>query len=314
MAQRSVNLNSIMPGTSFMIRGKLSFSRVTSLIEGEELTRRVESARKNGSIPVETPHTTASISEAQFVKPDDPNTIDPNQLKLIETYVNESLYQSKQHPERGWCYTGYNKGNRLPSIGVLNPANKTVQQVTPEGELANGLDVTLVMTVYKPKRQINNGLSMESIIVNEPIRYYDGSANGVGQALAGYGLTFVPDAAAANAQRSVHGGTPAGMEPVDENPFAANAPAPVQPPSGNPYSTAPQQASPYANYNYQQQPAAQAAAPAPAPAQNPYAGQPQGQPQPQYEAFEPNVQVAAPAPAPAPTQGALKYDGSDKQY
>lgn len=296
MSNRTVQLNSLTPGTEFMIRGKLSFSRITSQIAGEELARRIESAKRNGMIPVERPHTTASITNAQVVYKD------ANNKTPEEIYAEESLWQSSSHPERGYCYTAYNKGSYLPRVGTLAGDGMTVNEIVPENELANGLDVTFVIRVFKPKTQRNNGTSLEGIIVNEPIRYYDGNA--MASALSGHGLTWNSDnstrrpatPAAPDVQNQPYGNY--GNQPV-QNPYQTpygQQPQPVPQPQGNPFSAQPQTAAPYQN-----------PAPAPSPAPAPAA--------PNYETFEPSGQ-AAPAPAqnPAPNQGGIRYDGSDRQY
>lgn len=287
MANRTVSLNQVEPGTTFMVRGNLTFSRITSRIEGEELTRRIDSARRNGIIPIDKPHTTASINHARVVYTNVDQNGNPVSKTLIEQYAEESLYQSSKNPQQGLHYNAYNKGTNLPNVGVLAEDGKTVNGVIPEHELANGLDVTLVMRVFKPKTQMNHGVCLEGVIVNEPIRYYDGNA--MANSLSEHGITWNPAPAPANQPAN---------QPV-QNPYQSSNTAPqtsqdepfgqpVKPPVGNPYSTS-----------------------APAPAQT--------APEQNFETFSPSQQPApAPAPAPAnqpePNQGGIRYNANDRQY
>lgn len=275
MANRTISLNKIEPGTTFMVRGKLSFSRITSRIEGEELTRRIDSARRNGLIPIDKPHTTASITNARVVYQNVDAQGNPTTKLDAEIYAEESLYQSRKNPQSGWCYNAYNKGSALPDVGILDKDGKTVNGIVPEHELANGLDVTLVMRVFKPKNQMNHGVSLIGIIVNEPVRYYDGNA--MANSLQEHGLTW-------------------NSPPAQETSFEPN-----QQPVQNPY-----QADNQAPCGSQDNPFGQPINP---PTGNPYTSAPAAQQQPEFETFEPNQQ-----PAPASASSGIHYNAEDRNY
>lgn len=260
MANRTVALNSLAPGTSFMIQGTLTFSRITSRIEGEELKRRIDTATRNGWIPVDKPHTTASISNARVVYANVDANGNPISKTPAEIYAEESLYQSRKDPSQGLCYTGNNKGNQLPTVGVLSADRHSVDGIIPEHELANGLNVTLVMRVFKPKTQRNNGVSLEGIIVNEPIRYFDNNA--ISQSLEAYGLAWNPAPVAPSDTTNTTASESTAATPTPSAPTASAAPfgQPVSAPQGNPYST---QGVPNQN-GFMNPPEPIAAAPAPA--------------------------------------------------
>lgn len=180
MARRTVDTNQLTAGTIFMVRGKMSYSRIASQIAGEELAKDIAKHNKRGWYPVTTPYTQATISNAEILFKD------PNSLSNEEIYAKESLYQkNNQSPAEGFYFRALNKGNRLPYIGVREPNSNVVNQINPEGELAVGLDVTLVLKVFQGNP--NKGVSLEGIIVNEPIRYYNA---GDGAGLAELGITF----------------------------------------------------------------------------------------------------------------------------
>lgn len=185
MSNRTVNTNQLTPGTTFMVQGKVGFSRIASRIEGEELQQDMRRRQSKGWPPTEKPYTTMTINQANVL------VKNPQQPSPEEQYAIESLYtSSSQRGQGGYSFTGNNKGTRgLPYVAVRRPDNpNVVDQIQPEGELANGLDVTLVMRVFKGKP--NNGISLDGIIVNEPIRYFDNARAGAG--LGAFGITFNP--------------------------------------------------------------------------------------------------------------------------
>ena len=185
MSNRTISTNQLTPGRIFLVRGKVGFSRLTSRIEGEELQQDIQRRRSKGWLPIEKPYTTITINQAEVI------VTDRNNIQPEEQYAIESLYtSSSQRGQGGYSYTVNNKGTRsLPYIAVTRAgAQGVVDQIQPEGELANGLDVTLVMRVFKGKPNI--GVSLDGVIVNEPIRYFDNTRAGAG--LEGFGITFNP--------------------------------------------------------------------------------------------------------------------------
>lgn len=233
MSNRTITTNQLTPGRIFLVRGKVGFSRLTSRIEGEELQQDIQRRRSKGWLPIEKPYTTITINQAEVI------VKDRNNIQPEEQYAIESLYtSSSQRGQGGYSYTANNKGTRaLPYIAVTRAGTQgVVDQIQPEGELANGLDVTLVMRVFKGKP--NMGVSLDGVIVNEPIRYFDNTRAGDG--LDGFGITFnplapgtLPTAAETDNSHSAEQPAYAGHEDL---PFvsegagaAANAAAPVAP-------------------------------------------------------------------------------------
>lgn len=185
MSNRTISTNQLTPGRIFRVRGKVGFSRLTSRIEGEELQQDIQRRRSKGWLPIEKPYTTITINQAEVI------VTDRNNIQPEEQYAIESLYtSSSQRGQGGYSYTANNKGTRsLPYVAVARAgAQSVVDQIQPEGELANGLDVTLVMRVFKGKPNI--GVSLDGVIVNEPIRYFDNTRAGAG--LDSFGITFNP--------------------------------------------------------------------------------------------------------------------------
>ncbi|NUQ96184.1 MAG: hypothetical protein HOY79_06335 [Streptomyces sp.] len=184
MANYSISAGKIAEGKNVFIRGKLGFAVLARLIEGAELVASDQRKTQNGMSPVGKPHTTATIihAEVQFADPDNPT--------LEEQFVSERRYDSPKRPETGLNYSIDSKGSTLPVIAIPSPkGDGTYDQDESGRELAQGLDVTLVLRTYKPKNFNNRGLALEQVIVHEAPRYY--SAGGVDQAeLAARGIVL----------------------------------------------------------------------------------------------------------------------------
>ncbi|KAB7839490.1 hypothetical protein [Streptomyces mobaraensis] len=184
MANYAVSASKLTENTSVFIRGKLAFAVLARVIEGEELTASDQRKVKNGMSPVGRPHTTATITnaEVQFADPSNPT--------IEETFVSERRYNSTMRPETSPNYSIDSKGSKLPIILIPSAAGDGTYDRDETGrELAQGLDVTLVLRVYKPKDFNNRGLALDQVIVHEAPRYH--KAFGVDQAaLAARGIVL----------------------------------------------------------------------------------------------------------------------------
>lgn len=232
MAIHQIQPEALTEGASVLVDGRLVFGRLRTRFEGEELVRR----NQGRTYPVTSPHTTVTVGGASV------RYRNPAAPTIEEQYVAERVYTSKTHPEHGPSYSLDSKGNNLPEIYAKADNGHYVQDDDPQ-ELANGLDVTLVITVYKPRAYEKRGLALTRVLVNEPIRYY-GGGDGVDTAdLASRGIVF--DGASHPVRPGDHepSATPAdpGEEPaadevpagtvIDENGFAAPAPTAVPAPT-----------------------------------------------------------------------------------
>ncbi|MFF8918068.1 hypothetical protein ACF08M_33380 [Streptomyces sp. NPDC015032] len=184
MTNYSISASQITEGKSVFIRGKLGFAVLARLIEGAELVTSDQRKTKNGMNPVGKPHTTATITHAEV------QFADPNSPTLEEQFVSERRYDSPKRPETGPNYSIDSKGSTLPVIAIPSlKGDGTYDQDESGQELAQGLDVTLVMRTYKPKNFNNRGLALEQVIVHETPRYYN--ASGIDQAeLAARGIVL----------------------------------------------------------------------------------------------------------------------------
>lgn len=189
MSNRTVQNSQLTPNTAFYVQGELGFARITSQIAGEELRKSDERRSARGWIPVGKPYTTATVNKAQVLMKN------PQAPTTEETYAQESLYTS-QNSNGGYSFTCNNKGKFLPWVGQRND-DGSVDQIVPEGELASGLKVTLCMRIFAVRGRMNKGVTLDGIIVEEPIRYYTNNQAGAMLAESGIAFHANPEAEAA---------------------------------------------------------------------------------------------------------------------
>lgn len=223
--------NDLTPNTNILVRGRTTFSRIARRVEGEELEREKARERARGARVIhDKPYTCLSIDQAEVVMRD------PNNPTKEEIWAQEHLFTSNSGKYTGYCFTARNKSTTLPKVCLMNGLSGTAPEMEEPlpAELANGLLVTMVLRVFQAMP--NNGVSLDRVILHEPIRYYNSSIPD----LSAWGMTIkpaenpAPQAPATAAPQA----QPAAPAPVPNT----AAPAPVAPPTGNPFTTvAPQQ-------------------------------------------------------------------------
>lgn len=235
MAQKTISAEQLTEGRTVHIRGELGFSRITSLIEGEELQRSIARQKQGRRRYItDKPHVAVRLSHAQVVVPEgrEPTT--------EETYVAERCFTADQYPESGTNYSIESKGNglNLPIIALQSETEPgKYEQDTSGRELAPGLDVTLVLEVYKAGDQLNRGLSIQQVIVNEPVRYF--SAGGVDtEELKARGIEFTSTPQVINPSQA----STSGPVPEESGEEALPAPQPSARPTAAPPAWAQQPA------------------------------------------------------------------------
>lgn len=238
MANYSISASQLAEGTRVFIRGKLGFARLTRPIAGPELAASDQRKIQNGMSPVGKAHTTATITEAEV------GFADPANPTVEEKFVSERCYVSAKNPDTGANYSIDSKGTSLPIIAIPSASGDgTFDQDASGQELAQGLDVTLVLRVYKPKNFVNRGLALDQVIVNETPRYYTGGVST--NELAARGIVFNAPPRAVQAQAGNgstrsdgsalgNGEEPVGTEVEDGLAFPAPQPAAVSAPVSAP--------------------------------------------------------------------------------
>lgn len=221
---KTVSTNDIKPGTSMYVSGKIHYSHVATMIKGEELQRKIQRAQLDRRNCPSGEHTSISLVDARVM------VGDPQNMTPAEKYASESLVYSKIDPQTNnvaWRLNFDNKSKFLPRVLVRRDGEKKVyDEVKLEHELDRGLDVTLCFSIYASNKG-NNGIRLDTILVNEPLRYY---RNDVISKLEQMGLVVnrLPEESSDTLGDMVA----VGADDDAEN----NSAAPVQGPSANPFS------------------------------------------------------------------------------
>lgn len=221
MANKQYSTDMLQAGDTFVVRGRTSYPRLTHVLDGEELQEEIKRATQQGRIPTTTPHVYTTLVDAtiEYVNPQAPT--------LAECYAAERLYTNKDGKV---CYTAVRKSQTLPDFGVVNPNDYTKVDgiyLDPNKTLANGLDVKCYFRVFDTKAGMHKGISLDAIVFQEPVRYYEFS-NASSQ-LEARGIVWTP---------------PTGEAPVYTPNQAQGAPMAPQAPG---YPVQPQQPQPAYN-------------------------------------------------------------------
>ena len=196
-----ISASQIRPGSTIILRGKIEYARVRSLMGPEDIdklneTRRAK--RKPGApfYPLDRnkPLTRLSLSnvEVVFKSPD-------GQPDLEEYYVYERLFQTPDKPELGNRWSIDNKGNRLPVL--LKVVDGKAVQITDNEIPASTMSmptepardqlVTVVLNVYSSGMNANNGIGLQTIIFDGEPEWFTGGNSAVNNnALAALGITL----------------------------------------------------------------------------------------------------------------------------
>lgn len=211
-------------GKNIFIRGRLAFSRLASPIEGKELERSIAREVARGSKYItDKPHFKAHLHHAEVVHGD------PSNPTIEEQYVAQKCFDSRTKPESGKNFQIESKGVlTLPIIAVELEGGK-FEQDTSGKDLAPGLDVTLVLSTYLAKNTEKRSLSIEQVLVHEPIRYYQGRTSVDENELQARGIQFTsPPQAVQTADAQPTGPVPEEpVEPEQAGPSPQPTPAPV---------------------------------------------------------------------------------------
>jgi len=183
-----INVNTIPDNTTIQLSGVVDFSQIAKRIEGAELD--IENARRSkyGIRPESKPHTRMTISHAQV------EFADANSPTLGEQFILEKFYYSPKYPAKNAMYSALNKGHSIPEVYARDTNDST--KLVPfklENELAHGMRVTLIVRVFATK--LNKGLSLDTVILDEPVRYRTNAVNSTCQnSLTARGYTIAAPA------------------------------------------------------------------------------------------------------------------------
>ena len=148
--------NKIEAGEYCFVSGNITYSHFTSRIDGDEL----KSLNINRQYPLK-PHACVTIKNAVI-------DISPTRDKYsaLDRIVERKFYVP-QRDENTLYFTARNYLTEQPFLAIRK--GNEIIQITPQGELATNLAVTLVCQTYKSST--HTGLMIVGIICNEEPRF-----------------------------------------------------------------------------------------------------------------------------------------------
>lgn len=208
------------------VEGTLMYSTLMHRIAGEELDKINADLMARNRYTKSGPYITATLANAHIL----PISGDENTITREEFYIKERFYDSKK-PKEGETGKRMTQDSPVPDNGFMPPIYKRVsneanadghyeyeQIVGAPGEVAAGAPVRLVLRVYKPRNQVNRGISIHSVFVEtDEVEFLDPS-NPINprdrKALQDRGIVIVGDTVRIGANE---GNTPAAKDNEDNS-------------------------------------------------------------------------------------------------
>lgn len=175
--QNKIRFNDVPPRLTALVKGTVAYSHIRSLISGEALAKKIAEAkaRSNRAKPKEVPHFSITLSNPSIL------VQDPKAPNMLEVAISQRFYTTKN----GVHSVGFDiAGQYCWPIAVKDPVTGQYNEIEPEGELAQGLEVILVMNSYSSSH--GNGVGVNKVLVPGEIKYY--RSNGINDYLTQLGF------------------------------------------------------------------------------------------------------------------------------
>lgn len=186
---KTINKEDIPANEFVQITGYITYNRICSQIQGKELEDNKIRAVQQKRLPPKGPYTTITLRDCTVLQKD------PNAMTVFERYLVENLYVSK-NPElaaKGYVnmFTAKNATKDLPKVGVRDANNHNqITGIILDKDLAQDLKVTVIVKSYRAKANNKMNYGLETVILEEPLRY--NTFETPAQILAQLGVTFTP--------------------------------------------------------------------------------------------------------------------------
>lgn len=175
--QNKIRFNDVPPRLTALVKGTVAYSHIRSLISGEALAKKIAEAkaRSKNAKPKEVPHFSITLSNPSIL------VQDPKAPNMLEVAISQRFYTTKN----GIHSVGFDiAGQYCWPIAVKDPVTGQYNEIEPEGELAQGLEVILVMNSYSSSH--GNGVGVNKVLVPGEIKYY--RSNGINDYLTQLGF------------------------------------------------------------------------------------------------------------------------------
>lgn len=180
-----VNTRSLVEfaGQLIYVRGQVGYSRIGSMIDGEELRQENNRVKGTKQLPHQKPYTTITVNGAMVPMKTQ------NSPTLPESWAMSRCYQSEGRG--GMCFTAEGKGKYLPKVyHAAADENGAVcmEEVETDGkELAQGSNVMLVLRVFNTPQ--GAGVSLDSVVVfDEEVKFFEAESATAAQIAQDWGF------------------------------------------------------------------------------------------------------------------------------
>lgn len=170
----------IKPRTKILVRGQVTFSRISNKIDGDELER----ANKFTKFPSKDPYFKMTI-EIMDADPKDAVIFDraDSSETYLAAYVGSRFYASKKEEQKGKTYfTCQSKGSEI-RVYKKDDEGKLHKVELNGNELATGVNVELELNYFETKFGAGTGLNAV-VICDKEIKIYEGGAGVKGYEIA----------------------------------------------------------------------------------------------------------------------------------
>lgn len=170
----------IKPRTKILVRGQVTFSRISNKIDGDELER----ANRFTKFPSKDPYFKMTI-EIMDADPKDAVIFDraDSSETYLAAYVGSRFYASKKEEQKGKTYfTCQSKGSEI-RVYKKDDDGKLHKVELNGNELASGVNVELELNYFETKFGAGTGLNAV-VICDKEIKIYEGGAGVKGYEIA----------------------------------------------------------------------------------------------------------------------------------
>lgn len=170
----------IKPRTKILVRGQVTFSRISNKIDGDELER----ANRFTKFPSKDPYFKMTI-EIMDADPKDAVIFDraDSSETYLAAYVGSRFYASKKEEQKGKTYfTCQSKGSEI-RVYKKDDDGKLHKVELNGNELASGVNVELELNYFETKFGAGTGLDAV-VICDKEIKIYEGGAGVKGYEIA----------------------------------------------------------------------------------------------------------------------------------
>jgi hypothetical protein len=182
----TINAEQLTPKATIVVEGTLSYSRLVTRFEGDELAQQVAADRKAGrNYPTTEPYFTVSLLDPMVV----PTQSAPS---LEDQYMAERFFTHKSGKNAGRTGFNFDSKSPFPPARFQFLGHSQVAPIEDERELAPGVRVRLLFKVFYSDSYNKPGVGLDAVLVKDRAQFVDPQAtNAAAETLRAMGFTIV---------------------------------------------------------------------------------------------------------------------------